>query len=59
MDLGHMNGVLKWMYLYVGSGLRTLELEWLLLLRIVYYFGGAFSAGWVGVTVVFVVPEPI
>jgi len=23
MDLGHMNVVLKWMYLYVGSGLRN------------------------------------
>ena len=33
------------------------ELEWLLLLEIVYDFGRAFSAGWVGV--VFVVPEPI
>ena len=23
MDLGHMNVVLKWIYLYVGSGLRN------------------------------------
>jgi len=23
MDLGHMNVVFKWMYLYVGSGLRN------------------------------------
>jgi len=24
MDVGHMNVVSKWMYLYVGSGLRKL-----------------------------------
>ena len=29
MDLGHMNVVLKWMYLYVGSGLRNDKLYFL------------------------------